>query len=246
MVVTSICASTIVWLTKNDKEHGNKHKFNILKYMIYFRCLDLIMEFLKSDPPMQLVMLCIQPVLAAYEYGHKGRHQTPLLNKVLSTLKILTKIKKFQNQDNVDKSQMKELLESLMAKCHKESNLDVANRLYAVCVFLVLCFRRIETSKSPGKPSKKSSYFKIYLLALEAFVKRSSSHAYPQLFVTLMEACPDLAWKFIQPCQQHAFDDSVRIYRKTQCFGLIFEALKYSKVNNIIEIYILLHIIHRR
>ncbi|KAG8185427.1 hypothetical protein JTE90_022359 [Oedothorax gibbosus] len=201
------------------------------KVMLNFRvrCLDLIMEFLKSDPPMHLVMLCIQPVLAAYEYGHKGRLQNHLLSKAISTLQLLTRIKKFQNQDNVDKSQIKELLKSLMAKCHKERNLVVAKKLYSVCVFLVLCFRRIETSESPSKKTKKSSYLKIYLSALEAFVRGSSSHAYPQLFVSLMEACPELAWSFIQPCQQYAFDDSVRIYKKTQCFGLIFEALKYSK-----------------
>lgn len=202
------------------------------KTMLHFRvrCLDLVISYLKSDPPMYMVLHCIQPVISAYEFGHKTKNHSQLMHKAVSTLQTLTRIKKFKHYDNVQMSELKEHLEMLVSKCHKETNITVANKLYSLCVFMVLCFRRLEALKSPEKKSKKlPTYMNIYLSALEVFVKSSSSNMFLQFFVSLMESCPDLAWNFIEPCKKYAFDTNIRFYKRTQCLGLIFEAIKFSK-----------------
>ncbi|GFT97312.1 myb-binding protein 1A-like protein [Nephila pilipes] len=214
---------------------GHTHLSLEDKTMLHFRirCLDLVTAYLKSDPPMHMVLHCIQPIISAYEFAHKkvaSKHHSQLLHKAVSTLQVLIKIKKFQHLENVQTSELKEHLQTLVLKCHKENHLDVAKKLYSLCVFIVLCFRRLETQKNPEKKSKKHrAYLKIYLSALETFVKGSSSNMFPQFFVSLMDSCPDLAWDFIEPCKEHAFDPHVRLYKRRQCFGLIFEAIKFSK-----------------
>ncbi|GFQ86962.1 DNA polymerase V, partial [Trichonephila clavata] len=136
----------------------------------------------------------------------------------------------FEHLDDVKRSELKEHLETFVSKCHKETNMAVAKKLYSLCVFMVLCFRRLEAQKSPEKKSKEHPmYLKIYMSALEAFVKGSSSNMLPQFFVSLMESCSDLAWNFIGLCREYAFDTDIRIFKRTQCLGLIIEALKFSK-----------------
>ncbi|KFM71347.1 hypothetical protein X975_07450, partial [Stegodyphus mimosarum] len=44
-----------------------------------------------------------------------------------------------------------------------------------------------------------------------------------------MDACPDVAWNFIEPCITYAFHSDIRMYKRTQCLGLISEALKFAK-----------------
>ncbi|GFR06092.1 myb-binding protein 1A-like protein [Trichonephila clavata] len=202
------------------------------KTMLHFRvrCLDLVTAYLKSNPPLYMVLHCIQPLISAYEFGHKNKNQSQLLNKAVSTLQTLVKIKKFEHLDDVEMSELKEHLKTLVSKCHKETNMAVANKLYSLCVFMVLCFRRLEAQKSTEKKSKKHpKYLNIYISALETFVKGSSSNMLPQFFVSLMESCSDLAWNFIGPCKEYAFDTDIRIFKRTQCLSLIIEALKFSK-----------------
>ncbi|GIX91145.1 myb-binding protein 1A-like protein [Caerostris extrusa] len=214
------------------------------KTMLHFRnrCFDLIISYFKSELPMDMVLHCIHPIIAAYEHGQK-KNQTQLLHKAVSAIQILIKNKEvhrllecFENLENVQKSDLKEHLEILVAKCHKETNLVVAKKLYSLCVFLVLCFRRLEAQKNSEKVKIKKgpAYMKVYEKALEQFIK-SSSNMYPQFFVSLMELCPDLAWNFIKPYEMFAFDTGIRIYKRTQCLGLIFEALKFSKGQNSIS-----------
>ncbi|GIX76883.1 myb-binding protein 1A-like protein [Caerostris darwini] len=207
------------------------------KTMLHFRnrCFDLIISYFKSDLPMNMVLHCIHPIIAAYEHGQK-KNQTQLLHKAVSAIQILIKIKKFENLENVQKSDLKEHLEILVAKCHKETNLVVAKKLYSLCVyFWFFVLEDLEAQKNSEKKSKKvPAYMKVYEKALEQFIK-SSSNMYPQFFVSLMELCPDLAWNFIKPCEMFAFDTDIRIYKRTQCLGLIFEALKFSKGQNSIS-----------
>lgn len=56
--------------------------------------MDLLLSYLKSEPPMHLVLMCLEPVLAAFEFGHKDKHQGPLLHKAVSVLQFMTKMKK--------------------------------------------------------------------------------------------------------------------------------------------------------
>ncbi|GBM38043.1 DNA polymerase V [Araneus ventricosus] len=205
----------------------NEEEKTLLDFRV--RCLDLIAIYLKSEPPMDLVLHCIQPVLSAYEDGHKGKHHVHLLHKAVSTLQTLEKIKKFQNSDNVEKSQLKEQLELLVTKCQKETNLTVAQKLYSLCVFMVLCFRKLSHQSSEKKSKKTPPYLKIYLSELETFAKGSKTNVFPQFFVALMEACPDLAFNFIGPLKEYAFSTDIRIYRRTQCLGLLLEAIKFTK-----------------
>ncbi|CAL1287261.1 unnamed protein product [Larinioides sclopetarius] len=209
---------------------GGNTQQNEEKTLLDFRvrCLDLIAIYLKSEPSMDLVLHCIQPVLSAYEDGHKGKQYVHLLHKAVSTLQALEKIKKFQNSDNVKKSQLKEQLEALVAKCQKETNLTVAQKLYSLCVFMVLCFRKLSL-QSPEKKSKTPPYLKIYLSELETFAEGSKTNVFPQFFVSLMEACPDLAFNFIGSLKEYAFNTDIRIYRRTQCLGLLLEAIKFTK-----------------
>ncbi|XP_054709945.1 myb-binding protein 1A-like protein [Uloborus diversus] len=208
------------------------------KTLLHFRirCLDLITAFLKSEPPMQLVLQCIEPLVAAFEHGHRGKHQKHLLYKTVSAIQVMTAVKKYKSLDEVQKSELKRILEILVAKSCKEVDMTVANKLYSLCIFVVLCFRKLQSKSSPEKKaSKLPTYMKIYLSALDAFVKESKNNLYPQFFTSLMEACPDLAWDFVEPCKNYAFADSTRMYKKTQCLGLIFEAMKYSKAQQSIS-----------
>ncbi|GFX24076.1 myb-binding protein 1A [Trichonephila clavipes] len=202
------------------------------KTMLHFRirCLDLVTAYLKTDPPLYMVLHCIQPLISAYEFGHKNKNQSQLLNKAVSTLQTLVKIKKFEHLNDVKMSELKEHLETFVSKCHKETNMAVAKKLCSICVLMVLCFRRLEAQKSPEKKSKEHPiYLKIYMTALETFVKSNSSNMLPQFFVSFMESCSDLAWNFIGPCKEYAFNTDIRIFKRTQCLGLIIEALKFSK-----------------
>ncbi|XP_055942572.1 myb-binding protein 1A-like protein [Argiope bruennichi] len=195
------------------------------------RCLDLLTIYFKETKPltMEWVLLCIGPILSAYEDGHKGKHHAHLLHKAVSTLQTLEKVKKFSNLECVKESQLKEQLEILVAKCQKETNLTVAQKLYSLCVYIVMCFRKL-SEQNPEKKSKKTpAYLKIYLSELETFAKGNKTNVFPQFFVSFMEAYPDLAYVFIGPLKEYAFSTDIRIYRRTQCLGLLLEAIKYTK-----------------
>ncbi|XP_071038439.1 myb-binding protein 1A isoform X1 [Parasteatoda tepidariorum] len=208
------------------------------KAMLDFRlrCLDLVATYLKSEPPLQLVLQCIEPLLAAYEFSHRSEQQNHLLFKIVTTIETMTRVKKFQHYENVGKSDLKRILEMLIEKCHKEVNANVANKLYSLCVFVVSCFRRLESQKSPEKKSSKTpSYLKLYLSALENFVK--GSNLFPQFFVSLMQSYPDTAWNIMEKFKEYAFCSSIRMYKQTQCLGLLSEAVKYAKAQTPIKTF---------
>ncbi|CAH1163207.1 unnamed protein product [Phaedon cochleariae] len=190
------------------------------------RVLDLIEIYLNSEPSMLLTLEIMLPLLQAVEFSIRDEHQVPLLNRLKSTLRILTNLKKFQDTEGVNETVLRDLLNSLLEKGTKNTWIvqDMGIQIADCCIYVIRCSNYLTALEDTPKKTKK--HLRKFLAQeigreLETYFHQANCLTPFVLFVNVMKLNWDGVLKVVSLLLQYVFDEEVKPFKKNQALELL-------------------------
>lgn len=212
--------------SKQNKEEEALTHFRI-------RVLDLVDIYLDSDPSMSLTLEIMLPLLQSLEFCVKTDHQKPLQDRVRSSLKKLTNLKKFSSNEDVDETVLGDLLKSLLDKTTKSALViqDMGDKVAECCIFVVRCSQLLQSAEQTPKKTRKRlkrTINEILTDELELFFKKRDSLTPVILFKNLFQINFDGTVIMLPKLLEFAFNSEIRPFRRNQALDL----LRHFYINN--------------
>ncbi|XP_067140369.1 myb-binding protein 1A-like protein [Centruroides vittatus] len=198
--------------------------------LVHFRmrCLDLLPLFLKSEPLLELVFSIILPLIDAMEYGYRHEKQVSFAKKIETLFSLLIKYKK--NANNINQLQFSEMLQKLMDKAKKATDLQIQKKLSQLCIYVVMCSKKMDPDQEISEQSVSKDWFiEDYKKLLKHFLETGSTHIQPEMFTSMLNACPETVWNFTDDLSLAAFSSDFRLYKRTQILEILLAAIRCMK-----------------
>ncbi|XP_057669059.1 myb-binding protein 1A-like protein [Diorhabda carinulata] len=208
--------------------HGKSNKQNEeQRSLTHFRIrvLDLIDKYLDSTPSMMLSLEIMLPLLKTVEFCVRDEHQSPLLNRLKTSIKKLSSLKKFSDTDLVNETVLGDLLKSLLEKGTKNTWIvqDMREQISDCCIFVIKCSDLLANSESTPKKVRKRLKNSINELISNEFDtyfnKRECITPY-LVFKNLVK----ISWSgnitLMPLILKYIFDENVKMFKKVQATEL--------------------------
>lgn len=203
------------------------------------RALDMIDIYLSHNPKLAHVLFLIQPIIAAMEEAIKRKDQIPLQNRLVSTLKKITNLKKLPIDESLSSESYLQMLHSLIEWANSSSPvlpmLCNPMPLFAQCCSLVLKYGE----KFEELNNLEPQIIKIYDSALKDFFVKNHCPIPMSFFLTPLAAGCKGALTWAADLTQYAFASDTRPYRRTHAIGLLTALLRSPALadqNNKLEV----------
>nr|CAH7769653.1 unnamed protein product [Callosobruchus chinensis] len=197
-------------LKKQTKEQEMLTHFRI-------RVLDLIEIYLNSNPSLLLTLEVMLPLLQAFEFSVKEEHQKPLQARLKSCLKLLSKLKKFDDIEGVEDDTLSELMRSLMDKGTKSAWIvqDMAVQLADCTLFTIRCADLF------SKKAIKKNICAVISGEMDNYFNKRDSATHFVLFKKLMQMSWSGLYKLIPLLFKYLFEENMKAFKKKQVLELL-------------------------
>ncbi|XP_023232545.1 uncharacterized protein LOC111632364 [Centruroides sculpturatus] len=122
------------------------------------------------------------------------------------------------------------MLQKLMDKAKKATDLQIQKKLSQLCIYVVMCSKKIESDQEISEQSVSKDWFiEDYKKLLKHFLETRSTHIQPEIFTSILNACPETVWNFADDLSVAAFSSDFRLYKRTQILEMLLAAIRCMK-----------------
>ncbi|KAG1666129.1 hypothetical protein GQR58_019049 [Nymphon striatum] len=192
------------------------------------RCLDLLNILIQVKPSSNLIIKMILPMISALKVAVKyPKFQKHLLDKTVSCIDHLCKLKKFSNEI-VEDSMLVDLLTTLVKKTSYVTAPQINKVLTNCCIFVMFCQKKPESdcTKKKKKLLDVPWYMPVIEVSLEKFFVEKNCHLQSDLFRGVMARNQAAGWIFHELVVKHVFNEKVRLYKRTEGLNLLSQIIR--------------------
>lgn len=172
--------------------------------------------------------LCLEimvVLLRCLEFSIKDEHQKPLSNRIRSSLKTLSNVKKFNSIEDIDETTLSDLFDSLLEKGTKNYFVmqEMNDKISECCLFIITCVEYLNSSDEVGKKTKKHVKKAIVMTmsqSLEMYFTKRECYIPYGLFKNIMSSVWIGTFKLIAPILDYIFNTKVKAFKRCQALEL--------------------------
>ncbi|GBP70087.1 Myb-binding protein 1A [Eumeta japonica] len=198
------------------------------------RVLDLIDIYLEKDPPMDVCLGMIAPLIRCLEFSIQDNQFKDLENRCRKTIKILTKVRKFSSTENVTIGILCDYLKSIIEKGTRSHFLfqAIGDVITHCGSFVVHCATKIVTQTKTSENESLASLVDIYKESLQSFFQNRNCSVPIIFFHSILQIDWVGNYELAPLLIENAFNSTVRQFRRNEGLELLigfYRTLKRSK-----------------